>query len=111
MNLQLLITPGLIKHLPLLFLMIAVLVPRSASPAAQVVEVIIEDPLLQPAFSTCPEAYWYPFANNRSHTAYLTLNALNPNNSTNHGEWHPVISQSGYYRVEAYIPAHSPITW
>ena len=111
MNLQTLITPGVIKRLPLLFLVIALLVPRSTSPAAQVVEVIIEDPQLLPAYSTCPESYWYPFTNNRSHTAYLTLNALNPSNSTNHGEWHSVISQSGYYRVEAYIAAHSPIKW
>jgi len=111
MNLLLLITPGLIKRLPLLFLMIAVLVPRSTSSVAQVVEVNIEDPQLQPAFSTCMESFWYPFTNNRDHTAYLTLNALNLNNSTNHGEWHPLISQSGYYRVEAYIAAHSPITW
>jgi photosystem II stability/assembly factor-like uncharacterized protein len=111
MNFLLKITPKLIKRLPFLFLMIAVLVPQSTPPVAQVVQVNIEDPQLQPPFSTCPVTYWYPFTNNRGHTAYLTLNALNPYNSTNHGEWHPVISQSGYYRVEAYIAAHSPITW
>jgi photosystem II stability/assembly factor-like uncharacterized protein len=111
MNIQLLITLGLIKRLPLLFLIIAVLVPKSTSPLAQLVEVYVEDPQLQPPFSTCSDSYWYPFTNNRGHNAYLTLNALNPNNSTNHGEWHPVITQSGYYRVEAYIPAHSPIVW
>ena len=111
MNLQLRITPRLIKRLPLLFLIIAVLVPKSTSPVAQVVEVYVEDPQLQPPFSTCSDTYWYPFTNNRGHKAYLTLNALNPNNSTNHGEWHPVITQSGYYQVEAYIPAHSSIIW
>ena len=54
---------------------------------------------------------WYPFANNRGHTAYLTLNVSDPSNSTNSGEWHPVITQAGYYQVEAYIAGHSPITW
>jgi photosystem II stability/assembly factor-like uncharacterized protein len=111
MNLLHQITPRLTKHLPLVFLMIAVLVPLSTTPVAQVAEVNIEDPLLQPPFSTCPDTYWYAFTNNRDHTAYLTLNVLNPKISTNHGEWRPVISQSGYYRVEAYIPVHSPIKW
>ncbi len=87
------------------------LVPLSEPPSAQVLEIVIEDPQLQPAYTTCPDSYWYPFTNNRGHTAYLTLNAFNPANSTNHGEWHPVITQSGYYKVEAYIAAHSAITW
>jgi hypothetical protein len=41
----------------------------------------------------------------------LTLNANDPLHSTNLGEWHPVIPQSGYYEVEAYIAAHAPISW
>ena len=101
----------LIHYLPLFILFLALLVPQSEPPVAQVVEVVVEDPQLHPPFITCPESYWYPIANNRGHTAYLTLNAFDPADSTNHAEWHPVIPQSGYYRVEAYIAAHSPITW
>jgi hypothetical protein len=104
-------TPGLIKYLPFLILLIAVLLPSSDSPAGQVVEVVIEEPQLNPAYTTCPESYWYPFDNDRGHSAYLTLNAFNSANSTNDGEWHPDIPQPGYYRVEAYIAAHPPITW
>jgi hypothetical protein len=111
MNLDQQIIPGLVKRLPLFILFISLLVPSSKSPAGQVVEVIVEDPQLHPTYTTCPETYWYPFDNDRGHTAYLTLNAYNPANSANHGEWHPVIPQSGYYRVEAYISAHNPITW
>ena len=102
---------GLIKYLPFLFLVIAVLLPSSESPAGQVVEVVVEDPELSPPFTTCPESYWYPFDNDRGHTAYLTLNAFTPANSTNDAEWRPVIPQPGYYLVEAYISAHSAITW
>ena len=111
MNSDLHIIQGLVKRLPLFILLITLLVPSSKPPAAQVVEVIVEDPQLHPVYTTCPESYWFPFDNDRGHTTYLTLNAFNPANSTNHGEWHPVIPQSGYYRVEAYIPAHSSITW
>ena len=71
----------------------------------------MEDPQLHPAFISCPESYWYPFDNDRGHQAYLTLNAKNPANSANYAEWHPVISQPGYYQVTAYIAAHSSITW
>lgn len=111
MNFRQLIPNRLIRYLPLFILFLALLVPLSESPLAQVVEVVVEDPQLYPAFTTCPESYWYPIANNRGYTAYLTLNAFDPADSTNHAEWHPVIPQSGYYRVEAYIAAHSPITW
>ena len=102
---------GLIKYLPFLILLIAVLLPSSESPAGQVVEVVVEDPELSPPFTTCPESYWYPFDNDRGHTAYLTLNAFNPTNSANDAEWRTAIPQPGYYRVEAYIAAHSAITW
>jgi photosystem II stability/assembly factor-like uncharacterized protein len=104
-------SPGLIKYLPFLALMIAVILPSSESPIGQVVEVVVEEPELNPVNTTCPESYWYTFNNDRGHTTYLTLNALNPANSTNEAEWHPVIPQPGYYRVEAYIAAHLPITW
>lgn len=111
MNLYLHNISGMVKRLPFLVLIIVVLLPQSEQPSAQVVEVIVEDPQLHPTFTTCSETYWYPFNNNRGHKTYLTLNALNIANSTNHGEWHPNIPQSGYYRVEAYIAGHSPITW
>jgi hypothetical protein len=100
-----------IKRLPLLMLFIAVLLPQSRLSSAQVVEVIVEDPQLDPAFTTCPETYWYPFDNNRGHKAYLTLNVSDPADSTNSGKWRPVIPQSGYYRVEAYVAGHNPIIW
>jgi len=73
--------------------------------------VVVEEPLLSPPYTTCPATYWYPFANNRGHTAYLTLNTDNPAHSTNYAEWHPMIPEAGYYRVEAFIAAHEPIVW
>jgi photosystem II stability/assembly factor-like uncharacterized protein len=85
--------------------------PSSEPPAAQTIEVVVEDPQLYPAQPTCTQTYWYPFSNNRGHTAYLTLNTNDAAHSTNRGEWHPVIPQSGYYQVEAYIAGHDPIIW
>ncbi|OGO25729.1 MAG: hypothetical protein A2136_05030 [Chloroflexi bacterium RBG_16_54_11] len=99
------------RQIPRLLLFAGLLLAFSEPSAAQVLEVVVEDPQLQPPYTTCQESYWYPFANNRGHTAYLTLNVNNPNNSTNQGEWRPLIPQPGYYRVEAYIAAHSAITW
>jgi photosystem II stability/assembly factor-like uncharacterized protein len=92
-------------------LFIGLLLLFSEPSSAQVVEVVVEDPVLHPAYTTCPESYWYPFANNRGHTAYLTLNVDSPANSTNYGDWHPLIPQAGYYKVEAYIAAHTAIPW
>jgi len=111
MNFRLLIRPGLVRFLPLVSLIFGLLVPVSASPAAQAIEVIVEEPQLHPAYTTCPQTYWYPIDNDRGHTAYLTLNTNDPLHSTNYGEWYPVIPQAGYYRVEAYIAAHDPIVW
>src|SRR4030042_3834161 len=101
----------MIRRLPLLLLIIAILAPSTMSQASPSVEVVVEDPQLNPAYTTCKDSYWYPFANNRGHTAYLTLNVSDPSNSTNSGEWHPVIPQAGYYQVDAYVAGHSPITW
>jgi hypothetical protein len=100
---------GMIKRLPVLVLIVVVLLPQSILSTAQVVEVIVEDPQLLPTFTTCSETYWYPFNNNRGHKAYLTLNAFNLANSTNHGEWHPNIHNQAN-RVEAYIRLFT-ITW
>ena len=85
--------------------------PSSTPIRAQSIEVIVEDPDLRPDYLTCKESYWYPFANNRGHTAYLTLNASNPANTFNSAEWRPAIPQAGYYRVSAYIAAHGPTPW
>jgi hypothetical protein len=104
-------SPGLIKYIPFLILLIAVLLPTSESPAGQAVEVVVEEPELNPLYSPCNESFWYAIDNDRGHSAYLTLNALKPVNSTNSAKWYPVIPQPGYYRVEAYIAAHPAITW
>ena len=111
MNFRRFIHPRMIRHLPMLILLITCLAMSHESSIAQVIEVVVEDPQLYPAYTTCPQTYWYPFNNNRGHTAYLTLNTNNPAHSTNHAEWHPVIPQAGYYQVEAYIAGHDPITW
>jgi photosystem II stability/assembly factor-like uncharacterized protein len=111
MNFRLLIYPRLVRFLPLVSLIIGLLLPVSTFPSAQAIEVIVEDPQLHPAYTTCPQTYWYPFDNDRGHSAYLTLNTDNPLHSTNYGEWHPVIPQAGYYRVEAYIAGHAPVIW
>ncbi len=96
---------------PILWILIALLLPTSTRMAAPTLEIIVEEPQLTPPYTTCPETYWYPIPNNRGHTAYLTLNTNNPAHSTNLGAWHPLITQSGYYQVQAYIPAHNPISW
>ena len=96
---------------PLIIILVGLVVPAGVSPLAQPTEIIVEDPLLDPAYITCPDTYWYPFENDRGHIAYLTLNTDDPLHSTNEGEWHPSIPQSGYYRVEAYVAGHPPITW
>jgi hypothetical protein len=101
----------LFRILAILIAMIACLAPSTTVPAAPDAVVVVEDPSLTPAYISCPESYWYPFTNNRGHTAYLTLNTDDPAHSTNFAEWRPAISQAGYYRVEAYIAAHNPITW
>ncbi len=101
----------LFRRLPFLILLIALLVPRSSASQAPGSIIVVEDPQLHPAYTTCPNTYWYPFANNRGYTAYITLNTNDPTHSTNYGEWHPQIPQAGYYQVEAYIAGHDPITW
>ncbi len=101
--------PTWVKHTLSLAVLICLLAPAGISTAAPTIEVVVEDPVLHPAFTTCPITYWYPFANNRGHTAYLTLNE--PNISVNSAEWHPLIPQDGYYRVEAFVAGHAPITW
>jgi hypothetical protein len=76
------------------------------SDLAAVTEVIVDTPTLDPAYtSECQDA-WMRITTNRGPYAYLTLNAKNPANSTNSGKWTPNLPQDGFYRVEAYVPAH-----
>ena len=79
---------------------------------AAATEVIVDVPTLTPAYTgDCQEA-WVRITTNLGPYAYLTLNAKNPANSTNSGKWTPNLPQDGFYRVEAYIPAHDhPLTW
>jgi photosystem II stability/assembly factor-like uncharacterized protein len=110
MDINRFIPTKILRCLPLFLLLITSVVPLSTAPAAETI-VIVEDPQLHPAYITCAQTYWYPFPNNRGHSAYLTLNTNAPANSTNYGEWTPIIPQSGYYQVEAFIAGHDPITW
>lgn len=73
--------------------------------------IVIEDPDIHPAYSGLCTSAWYLYTNDRGHPAYLTLNVNDPNYSTNWAEWRPVLPEAGYYSIEAYIPAHSAITW
>ncbi len=75
------------------------------------IEIVIEEPDIHPAYTGLCTSYWYLYTNDRGHPAYLTLNVNDPNYSTNWAEWRPDIPEAGYYRLEAYIPAHSAITW
>ena len=75
-------------------------------------EIILEDPsAYHPPIGACDETFWYEIPNDRGHKAYLTLNAHDPADSTNWAEWAPTLPEAGYYRVEAYITWHDPITW
>lgn len=102
---------GMLRRLPIFILAVACLLLISAAPAPETSTVVVEDPELIPPYTTCSQSYWYPFPNDRGHTAYLTLNSNEPTPSTNNAQWHPLISQAGYYQVEAYIASHDPITW
>jgi hypothetical protein len=106
-----------LRRILLIVIVLASLLPMSSAQTSvviaqevpQLLEVIVEDPLLHPAYTTCKDSHWYEFNNNRGHKAYLTLNS--PTYPTNSGEWRPAIPQAGYYRVEAYVAGHGPITW
>jgi hypothetical protein len=102
---------GFLPRLPLIILLFTCLLPASSSPAAQAVEVVVEEPELHPAFSTCKDSYWYDFLNARGSTTYLTLNVNDPAYSSNSGNWRPVIVDSGYYRIDVYIANHGSIVW
>ncbi len=75
-------------------------------------EGVIEVPNIVPPYGNgmCDSA-WYGYTNDRGYSAYLTLNTNDPNQSTNSATWTPNLRQAGYYKVEAYIPTHSPVNW
>ncbi|MGE5222787.1 MAG: glycoside hydrolase domain-containing protein [Omnitrophica WOR_2 bacterium] len=81
--------------------------PQQANPP----QIILEDPAITPAYKGVCDSAWYSFTNDRGHTTYLTLNVSTASLSTNRGEWKPVFTQDGVYRIEAYIPAHPAIDW
>jgi len=75
--------------------------------------IVLEEPTLTPGTNgsdTCT-TYWYRFANNRGHSAYLTMNTNQPSQSTNRGEWRPNLVQGGVYKLEAYIADRNAVTW
>lgn len=75
------------------------------------IEVIVNDPALTPLYDgECLDA-WERIPTDRGPYAYLTLNVNDAAISTNSGKWTPNLPQDGFYRVEAYIPAHDPIEW
>ncbi len=100
-----------LHRLLLLILLVAFLLPASSPTAAADIVVTIENPELDPSLSSCSQSYWYPLPVDSGYPAYLTLNVADLAFSSNSADWHPVIPQAGYYRVEAYIAGHSSITW
>jgi hypothetical protein len=111
MNLRLAFTHRLLRTFPLLLLAVNLILPEGLSLSAQTAEVVVNQPQLSPSTIDCEIHAWYTIPSQVGGSAYLTLNVSNPAESTNHGEWHPLIPQAGFYRVEAYITAHDPITW
>lgn len=90
-------------------LLIPVLTISASS--TDLIEIILEEPTYHPPLGACDETYWYSIPNDRGYNAYLTLNAYDPVDSTNWAEWIPFLPDAGYYRVEAYVTSHDPITW
>jgi photosystem II stability/assembly factor-like uncharacterized protein len=111
MHLRLAFIHRFIRTFPLLLLAINLIMPEGLSLSAQTAEVIVDQPQLFPSSFNCATDAWYTIPSQVGGSAYLTLNVSNPGQSTNHGEWHPLIPQAGFYRVEAYITGHDPITW
>jgi len=74
--------------------------------------VVLNEPTtLTPAFGPCENTYWESIPTILGTTAYLTLNVNSPASSFNSGKWQPILPEEGFYRVEAYIPAHDPFTF
>jgi photosystem II stability/assembly factor-like uncharacterized protein len=79
----------------------------SAAPA----QVYIEEPSLTPPYDNdqCT-SYWYEFTNILDEKAYLTVN-VKDTGPFNSAEWLAEIPVSGYYTVEAFIPAEFLLFW
>ena len=74
--------------------------------------IIVPVPVLTPSPTAYCVSYWYELPNAYENTsAYLTQNAATQGQSSNRGEWRPVLPQTGYYSIEVFIPAHAPIVW
>ena len=73
--------------------------------------ITLEFPTLTPTYAGTCDSGWYRYTNNRGAYAYLTLNAAEESQSTNLATWSPVLSTSGEYNLEVYIPAHAPVNW
>jgi hypothetical protein len=93
------LTHRFVRLFPLLLLVISLIEPGGVSLSAQTTEVIVEQPLLFPSTTNCEADAWYTIPSNVGGNAYLTLNVSNPAESTNHGEWHPLIPQVGFNLV------------
>lgn len=73
---------------------------------------IIETPTLFPApTAELCESQWLTFTNQRSQMAALTTNVTSVQNGTRSATWQGAIPYDGYYRLQAFIPAHAPIDW
>jgi photosystem II stability/assembly factor-like uncharacterized protein len=83
----------------------------TATPPPAPIEIIVEDPVIYPPYGELCASYWYSYTNVRGHYAYLTLNVEDQYLSTNGGVWRPQITSPGFYRIEAFIPAHPAVPW
>ncbi len=91
--------------------------PPTPTPTPQP-SVLLEAPELEPGYDDgmCG-AGWHMLVNARGYPAYLAANQ--DRNGTipplpalaRQASWQPEIPSDGYYRVEAYIPAHGALQW
>ena len=69
-------------------------------------------PTLTPSPGSLCSTAWYNISSyNSFYPAYLTLNTNNSSKSTNYGIWRPNLSQSGLYKVEAFVANHPSLYW
>ena len=84
-------------------------------PPTPTLTVTVDIPLLAPPYADdmCGSA-WHRYTDDRGQLAYLTANR--PISGpvpiiTNSARWQPALTASGWYTVEAYIPAHGVTAW
>ncbi len=74
--------------------------------------VFSETPQLSPDYgSGMCDSGWYTYSNQRSQNSYITPNVTESAQMSNSAVWQPSLPRDGLYLVEAFIPAHDPITW